>query len=240
MPRDYTPRRRTKTKRERERKVVPDTLRKLAGSQKENARRYLSGELVRALSRVEAHWRPGWDDPSHRSSSGHVTSARLFGPGRAPIAEEDAPDHYTLRFKTRGTIIGADGGMFVLGSHQLVLRDETFLLAIAHLRADGLCCENCAEMPYWHDMFSKVEEHRLKPGEVCHLNHLLRSPLGIWVTHSQAVVKAKVVPEEHVRIALALFDRTAWYEVDEPERPQPAKKKPGRPKTKVLKPLDSD
>lgn len=223
MPRDYTPRRRV----ERERKAVPETLRQLAGSQRESARRFLSGELIRALSRVEAHWRPGWDDPSNRASSGHVTSARLFGPGRAPIAEEDAPDHYTLRFKTRGTIIGADGGMFVLGSHQLVLRDETFLLAIAHVRADGLCCENCAEMPYWHDMFSKPEDHHLPKGETCHLNTLLRSPLSIWVTHAQAVVKAKEVPEEHVRIALALFDRAAWYEVDEPERTPPG---PGRPK----------
>ena len=53
------------------------------------ARRWLSGELIRALAKVEQHWRPGWHNKSLLAPGGHVTAARLFGPGRAPIPEGD-------------------------------------------------------------------------------------------------------------------------------------------------------
>lgn len=221
--RNYKPR----VKQERERKPVKTTVSPLAGSRKEMARRYLSGELIRALSKVERYWRPGFDEPSLLAEGGNVSGVKLFGPGRAPL--EETPDFYTLRYKTRGTIIGAESGMFVLEPHQIVMRDEAFFVGVAHLRADGLCCENCAEMPGDHDRFSEPDKHRLPKGETCHLNELLRSPLGIWVTHATMVVKAKDVPDEHVKIALALFDRATVYEIGAEPVVKQARKR-GRPK----------
>lgn len=223
--RDYTPRRRA----ERDRRPVKNTIGRLAGSQLENARRYLSGELVRALAAVERYWRPGYNQPSLLAEGGGGT-VKLFGPGRAPLEEE--PDFYTLRFKTRGAIIGAESGMFVLKAHQIVMPDAAFFLAVAHLRADALCCANCAEMPEGHDRFSEPAKHRLPKGERCYLNEVFRSPLGIWVTHATMVVKAEDVPAEHTHVALALFDRSVVYETDELPTPKQAPK-PGRPKKDV-------
>lgn len=225
--RDYRPRVRS----ERERTPVTTPVPSLAGSQAESARRYLSGELVRALSKVERYWRPGFDEPSLLAEGGNVSGVKLFGPGRVPPLEE--PGFYTLRFKTRGTIIGAESGMFVLKPHQLVMRDDAFLLAIAHLRARGLCCANCAEMPEGHDRFSEPAKHRLPKGERCYLSEVLRSPLAIWVTHAKEVVKVKELPAEHVHVALELFDRAVVYEIEEEQVIKPARKR-GRPKKEVV------
>ena len=225
--RDHKPR----VRQERERKSVKTPVPPLAGSRKENARRYLSGELIRALSKIERYWRPGFDDPLLLvQHSGSGSGVRLFGPGRAP--PEELPDFYTLRFKTRGTIIGAESGMFVLKPHQIVMRDEAFLLAVAHLRSKELCCVNCAEMPYGHDRFSAPDKHRLAEGESCRLNEVLRSPLAIWVTQAYMVVKAEGVPPEHTHVALTIFDRAVAYEIEEEPVVKKARKR-GRPKKEV-------
>jgi hypothetical protein len=196
---------------EEPRELRSDPL-KLTGSQRENARRYLSGELIRALGGVEKYWRPGYDNPSLLAEGGSSSEFKLVGPGRAPPL--NGPDFYTLRFKTRPTLIGAESGVFHLHAHQLVMREEAFDTAVAHLRAEGLCCENCAEHPRGPRMFSKTNEHGLPKGERCYLNEVIRNPLGLWVTQAFMVVKAKDVPDEYVRVALTLFDRAVAYPID--------------------------
>jgi hypothetical protein len=155
---------------------------------------------------------PDTTTPSLLAEGGSGGEFKLVGPGCAPL--EYPPDFYTLRFKTRPTLIGAESGVFHLHAHQIVMREEAFETALAHLRAESLCCENCAEHPRGPFMFSETNKHRLPKGERCYLNEVIRAPLPIWVTHAFMVVKAKDVPDEHVRVALTLFDRAVAYPID--------------------------